>query len=152
MCVLAGCPTTQVSSFLPPVRAKAPGQLAHTDKQEETECQKKSHVGSFMDSQNLSDRTNQKHTDIFSYLIHFNGNIYWLLLNNSFCHSYRGVKDHCTVSFFTVFLTVFTSSISTGCTHWSRISISSGWVHLQSHICKPNVGSLYTTLTAFTKS
>lgn len=58
----------------------------------------------------------------FCHFLHFNGNIYWRLLNNSSCHSYRGVKDHCTVSFFTVFLTVFTSSISADHTHWRSIS------------------------------
>lgn len=72
------------------------------------------------------------HRFFFLYFIHFNGNIYWRLLNNSSCRSYRGVKDCCTVSFFTVFLTVFTSFISAG---RHSISFSSGWVHFtKSHL------------------
>lgn len=90
------------------------------------------------------------HHTSFTIILYFNGNIYWRLLNNSSCHAYRGVKDHCTVSFFTVFLTVFTSSISADRTHWRSISSSSGWGHLQILQAKCWVPSY--SAQAFTKS
>ena len=69
--------------------------------------EEKSCIGRLMDSQHFrKPKKSKADTGLFVFLnhfIHFYGNNYWQLLNNSSRH-FRGVMDHCTVSFSQYFL------------------------------------------------
>lgn len=83
------------------VRDKAWGQLADRNRNLNINIKKKIILKDLV-SLHFWDQI--KYTHIWYHFIHFNGNIYWQLLNKSSCHSYRGEKDHCTVSFSQYFL------------------------------------------------